>query len=81
MMVNLCVGERARSRLGEDAVAQQPQSAQMSAKPTEQIVEALKSDLIVVFQQEIPALSKLERSAAYEAVMNDPALCTEMIIG
>lgn len=76
MMVNLCVGERARSRLGEDAVAQQPLSApvQAQSKPTEQIVEALKSDLIIVFQQEIPALSKLERNAAYEAVMNDPAL-------
>lgn len=45
-----------------------------SVKPTEQIVEALKGDLVVVFQQHIPALTGLGRDAAYEAVMNDPDL-------
>lgn len=47
---------------------------QESAKATEMIAEALKSDLVAVFQREIEALGKLDRVAAYEAVMNDPEL-------
>lgn len=38
------------------------------------ISQALKGDLVVVFQREVPALADLGRDAAYEAVMNDPSL-------
>ncbi|MBX9634296.1 MAG: hypothetical protein K2X44_04875, partial [Magnetospirillum sp.] len=38
------------------------------------ISQALKGDLVVVFQREVPALADLGRDAAYEAVMNDPEL-------
>lgn len=43
-----------------------------AVKPTDRIAEALKGDMVVVFQREIEALGKLDRSGAYDAAMNDP---------
>src|SRR5512145_2945365 len=77
MVVMFRPGE-GRSRLGEDIVAQRSSSAQSPPKPsappkpTEQIAEALKGDLMAVFQSEIAALAKLDRAAAYDAAMNNP---------
>lgn len=65
----------------KDAVAQRPiPQAQPQArppaepKPTELIADALKGDLLSVFQRELPALSKMDRTVAYDAVMNDPEI-------
>lgn len=67
---------------GGDAVAQRPNSAPRAPKaaappapkPTELIADALKGEMIAVFQREIEALGKLDRAAAYDAAMNDPEL-------
>lgn len=67
---------------GGDAVAQRPNSAPRAPKaaapsapkPTELIADALKGEMIAIFQREIEALGKLDRTAAYDAAMNDPEL-------
>ncbi len=56
------------------SVSRAAPATSVAPKPTEQIAEALRGDLLAVFQQEIEALGKLNRAGAYEAVMNDPAL-------
>lgn len=62
------------SRLGVDAVTARSPFEQNSPKPTQQIADALKGDLVSVFQAEIEPLRGVTTEAAYEAAMNDPTI-------